>query len=536
LPILPTDLPPEASDAFDRIMARVEVEGSRAPRAIAEPSSWKTRKVRKSDSPDLFSADDSASFGRVEEIVIDRATHTHNTPLGPYLPGLLGPETLNLYLDCLYRAGDKLIGAGGKIEEHLRSSVLSVLDAKRTVLLYDLTNTHFEGLCESNPLACRGKNKQKRNDCPQIVVGMVFDEHGFVVSHRVFAGNQSDSRSLPEMIRAMREAISSDGTLPFADTTVILDGGLASKANLVHLKGSGFHYIVHDKRPLRKNWSEEFDDSGFTAIPDRDNDEEVLVRTVGIPPEEPGDQPETALLCRSAGRREKEKAILSMAETRLLEDLRKLEARARKSRKMTVDGLGQAVGRIRERRVRAARYYEITVSESPKPAVSWKRKDDLADQADDLLGCYVLRTDRTDLGPEALWRLYMTLNTAEDGFRTLKSDLSLRPMFHQLEDRVRAHVLITVVAYQLTRYVMFKLRQAGDRRSWSTLRRILSTHCYATMIFPRPDGSAIRIRRPGVPDAVQKEIYSSIGIDGLRGLPVNKTVTPARNPDVSEKT
>ena len=563
-------LPKEAAALFDRVMARVEVEGTLAPRPLPKPVP--------AIQPGSATQPGQDAQDAVEMVLVGRISHSHNVPLGPYLPGLeawealgmtpallaaglsprqtmaaealvlgkmaeplsehafhaqlpmtalpdlLGAAALNLSLDCLYRAGDKLLEAEAAVKRLLRAA-RGPKEPGQTMLLYDLTNSHFEGLCERNPQAMRGKNKQKRDDCLPVVVGVVFDEQGLVVAHKVFPGNQSDPKSLPEMVEAMRAEAGSQ--LSLFPPTVVVDGGIGTKDNIKALHKAKLHYIVHEKRPTRGNWEEEFAQGGFAPVPGRDPLAEVRVKTVDIPAEA-GGWPERALLCRSEGRREKEDAILSRAETRLLDDLSALSRRVGKKGAETAAELDQAVGRLRERHPRVARFYAIaTAGPDGKPSLSWLRRSDAMDAAKALLGGYVLRTDRTDLEGPRLWRLYMTLGAAEDAFRSLKSELSLRPLFHQLEQRVKAHVLITLMAYQLTQYSLLKLERAGDGRSWSTIRRVLSSHCYATILLPRPDGSTIRIRRPGEPEQGQLDIYKALGVRPMNRLPASKMVVPA---------
>ena len=183
-----------------------------------------------------------------------------------------------------------------------------------------------------------------------------------------------------------------------------------TKDNVKALHEAGLHYLVHGKRPARGNWEAEFAAGGFVPVPGRDGASEVQVKTVDIPPEGADGWPERALLCRSVGRREKEGAIFSKAEDRLAADLERLSRRVGKKRMDTAALLDQAVGRLRERHPRVARFYDIsTIAADGKLSLAWTRLADSAGAAEDLLGCYVLRTDRSDIEGERFWRLYMTL-------------------------------------------------------------------------------------------------------------------------------
>ena len=367
------------------------------------------------------------------------------------------------------------------------------------------TNTHCEGEARGNAKAKRGKNKQGRSDCPQVVVGMVYDEQGFEMAHRTFAGNQSDSTSLVVMVESLREAAGypkSAELLPAARVMVIVDAGVATAGNLKLLAEAGFHYLVNDTRRGRKQWRAQFaEEDQFQPLAGRENRTEVKVRAVDLP----GGQ--RLVLCKSQGRREKELAIRSGAEKRFVAGLEKLHARLEKGQ--LTDGVKaqRALGKVLERAARVQRFYRVELK-SPadlRAGLSWQRQDEVSAADEQLLGCYVLRTDRSELGAEPLWKLYVLLTQAEDGFAALKGDLGLRPNYHQLEGRVDAHIFITVLAYQLLRFITYTLEQKGDHRDWPTLRRVLQTHCYATVSMPTRSGTVVHVRRAGAPERCHEE-------------------------------
>ena len=270
------------------------------------------------------------------------------------LPDLLGQEILQGYHERFYRVSDKLYGHRDAIEKHLRKAQAQHFNLSRTVLLYDLTNTHFEGACKLNPKAKRGRNKQKRHDCPQVVVGMVVDEFGFELAHKTFAGNQNDAKSLVEMVSTLRKMLKEDGSLSSPLTPlVVVDSGVATKANLKVLRAAGYKYLVNDSRRGRKAYQEQFTDGkGFATVSGRmKNDIErppvevkVIVEkhkekeTSKIQLEDGSTEErereieitENVVLCRSEARREKEAAILSKTEERFVDKLQALAERVQK--------------------------------------------------------------------------------------------------------------------------------------------------------------------------------------------------------------
>lgn len=573
-------LPPEALRQADDILLRIERRNReeplvlpatcQAPPPLSIPSTAAAVSAAPGDPVENRPAPIPLSV--VNGVLLDQVEHTHDTALGPLLcalqawdvlglpgllqrlgfndaqmqaaaalvtsrlhepmsenalvnwlpfssfPDLLGPEVLRGGTDRYYRTGDKLFENAAVIERHLRERIGQHFGLKRTILLYDLTNFHFEGICAGNPKARRGHNKQKRNDCPQVVVGLVFDEHGFALAHSMFSGNTNDAKTLPEMVKAMQGLCKSDDLLDSITPTVIMDGGLATDANKKLLRAHGYHFLVNDKRTRRGAWRQEFAADGFQPIAGRHPGQEVLVRMIELP-----EQGERLLLCKSAGRRGKELAIRSSAELRLRSDLEKLDKRLRAGKLKDENGAAQALGRLRERHSRVARYYDLRLEKADgRLSLSWIRDNERWGDDDELTGNYILRTSRDDLSGPEIWSLYMTLSKAEEGFRLVKGELGLRPNHHQKDERVDTHAFITILAYQLLRFILHSLEAKGDYRSWRVLKRILLTHCYATMNLPTTDGWTLRIRKPGVPEACQWDIYHALGIASLAGLPVAK--------------
>jgi transposase len=463
------------------------------------------------------------------------------------LPELLGEGVLDFDHKRFYRISDKLLKNKDYIEAHLRDQSRKLFSLERTVILYDLTNTYFEGQALSNRKAQRGNSKEKRNDRPLVVVAMAYDGNGFALAHKTFAGNTNDGASLVEMVAELKRS-----SRPAADpeeaqtelkeqskdkktkTLVVLDAGIANKDNLVMLREAGFSYLVNDTRGRRSRYQKEFSEHAeFKALAGREDVNKkppVKVRMIEEPAvkskaeeikgkeenkePESAEKPDTVLLCRSKGREEKEQAMFSKAEERFLEQAAKLDLRLKNGRLAKVKKVHQAIGRLKTQNPRVQRYYTIELSSESRPpdGLIFKRKDQEIQEHRKLFGCYVLRTDRQDFEPEELWRVYIGLTQAEEGFRALKTDLGLRPNFHQKEDRVDGHIFITVIAFHLWKWIRQKLDHAGDNRDWVTVRRLLSTHCYSTLIVPGATGAVYHIRKPGRPEAQQQQIYRTLGV------------------------
>jgi len=404
------------------------------------------------------------------------------------LPEMLGVRLAKTTKDRLYRISDELLHIRRKIEKELRCSEQELFSLRRSIVLYDVTNTHFEGLCKSNPKAKHGKNKQKRNDCRQVAVGMAFDEHGFALAHEVFEGNIADTKTLLSMLD--RLDLGDEGLKP----VVILDAGFASEENIRFLEERGCSYLINITRGSRTRYAEHFANETFSPLPGRKADQQVEVKRIA----DPENENRRLVLCRSAQRREKEQAMISTAEKRFLADGESLRRRIEKGRLKKPDVIERKIGAFMKKHPR------------------------VLDEALALCGDYVLKTDKT-LDAETLWELYMTLLEAEKGFRMLKSTLGLRPNFHQLEKRVDGHIFISVLAYHLLRWIGYRLETSGDLREWRTLRRLLGTHVVATTRLPLEDGREISIRKPSQPDTEQERVYALLGIDWKRAYPPRKT-------------
>ena len=429
------------------------------------------------------------------------------------LPEMLGVEISRTTKDRLYRTGDELLGYHRQIEQALREGEQELFNLRRSIVLYDMTNTHFEGLCQGNPKAKHGKNKQKRNDCRQVAVGMAFDEHGFALAHEVFEGNIADTQTLTTMLERLDL-----GDMELRPV-VILDAGFASEANIRLLEERNCSYIINITRGSRSRYAEYFENETFVALSGRNPDKQVEVKRIS----DPDNNDRRLVLCRSAQRREKEHAMISRAEERFLEDGKALRKRIEAGRLKKTDVIERKIGALLKKHPRVARYYS---AEHKNGTLQLIRNDEKLDEALALCGDYVLKTDKA-MEASTLWELYMTLLEAEKGFQLLKGTLGLRPNYHQLEHRVDGHIFISVLAYHPLRWIGYRLETAGDPREWRTLRRLLSTHVVATTRLPLADGREISIRKPSEPDEEQQHIYTQLGIDWKRACPARKTeVTP----------
>ena len=432
------------------------------------------------------------------------------------LPEMLGTNITKRTKDRLYHTGDELLEHRVAIETALREHERDLFSSKRSIILYDVTNTHFEGVCADNPKAKHGRNKQKRNDCRQVAVGMAFDEFGLPLAHEVFEGNVADTTTLGALLDRLSPADCA-GLKP----VVVLDAGFASRANIELLRERNYSYLINITRNNRKRYAEFFGREQFEELPGRKPALKVEVKKIT----DPEDEDNQLVLCRSAQRRLKEEAMISKAEARYLSDVGALRKRIEKGSLKDPAIIERKIGSLQKKHPRVQRYYKL--AHQPCTSGSGSTLEATRDEARiegalDLCGDYVLKTDK-DMGAAELWGLYMTLLKAESGFRMLKGTLGLRPNFHQLEHRVDAHIFISVLAYHLLSWVRHHMDQAGDPREWKTLRRLLGTHSLVSTRLPLEDGRIVTVRKPSLPDAEQIRVYKILGIDWKRACPAVKS-------------
>ena len=410
--------------------------------------------------------------------------------------------------DALYRNLDRLHPNRAAIESALAERERSLFNLEHTVFLYDLTSTYFEGRALGNPKAKRGYSRDKRPDCKQVVVGLVLNRDGFPLAHEIFEGNRQDRTTVEEMLESLDKRV---GLVQ--GQTVVVDRGMAFDENLAEIRARDLHYVVAAKQPERDQWLEEFEElEGFDEVirkPSPRNPAQKksqvrvkMKRTEGE---------ETHVLCISSERIEKDRAIREKQETRLLSDLEKLAKRIDQGRLVKAEKVSEAIGRLKERYPRVARYYTMTYEQDERH-FTYELDQEKHAQAEKLDGSYLLKSDRNDLSAEEAWRIYVLLTRVENAFRNMKSPLAERPIYHQLEHRVETHIFLCVLAYHLLVAIEKTLLDRGVHTSWASVREVLSTHQVCTIVLPTDDGRELRIRKGSTPEPEHTELYELLGI------------------------
>jgi len=446
------------------------------------------------------------------------------------LGDLLGVDFTILSDEALYRNLDRLHPQRARIEQALAARERTLFNLDDTIYLYDLTSTYFEGQCPHNPQAQRGYSRDHRPDCKQVVVGLVLDPEGFPKAHEVFDGNRQDRMTLAEMLTALEQR-----TGRRSGATVVIDRGLAFADNLAQIRARDYHYIVAGRPGERLAHLEAFEDpAGWTEVirtPSPRNPGQKKTRVL-VKRQVVGD--EVHILCRSDGRTAKDRAIRDKHETRLLEALGKLQARVAQGRLRDPAKVHQALGRLKERFPRVARYYTLAHDPATQ-AVTWTEDAELKTQAEHLDGAYLLRTDRQDLPDAEIWRLYILLTRVEAAFRAMKSPLMERPIFHHLKHRVQTHIFLCVLAYHLLVAIEKPFLDQGVHTSWATLREQLATHQVITVALPTSSGKLLKIRKGSTPEPIHREIYRTLRIPDEMMTPVKAWVDAKTHSDATPR-
>jgi transposase len=418
------------------------------------------------------------------------------------LPDILGVSFQALRDDALYRNLDRLYPARAKIEGALVEGERSLFNLSPVVFFYDLTSTYFEGQALANPKARRGYSRDKRPDCKQVVVGLAIGREGFPLAHEIFAGNVQDRQTLGVMLDRIQARVRIA-----AGTTVVVDRGMAYAENLREIRDRGLHYVVATRQPERDLWLDDFENpEGFEEVFREPSPRNPFQKKSTLRVKRLVRDKETFILCTSSERVAKDRAIRVKQEGRFLADVERLQRRIDKGRLVREVAIGEAIGRLKERYPRVARYHTLSFDAAQRRLVHQPNEAKKA-KAELLDGGYLLRTDRDDLtGPEA-WLLYMTLTRAESAFRAMKSPLAERPIFHQLERRVETHIFLCVLAYHLLVAIETTLLREGVHTSWATVREALATHQVATIVLPTDGGRILRIRKATTPEPEHVQLY-----------------------------
>ncbi len=406
------------------------------------------------------------------------------------LADLLGIPLEKVNDDRLYRALDRLVPKKVEVEKHLKARLGELFDLKYDLLLYDVTSTYFEGIAAANPQAKRGYSRDHRPDCKQVCIALVVSREGIPLGYEVFAGSRNDVTTVKEIVQKIERQYGAAGRI------WVMDRGMISEENLEFLRSGGRRYIVGTPKSQLKRFEQQLLTEDWQYVR-----EGLEVKLCSSPEDK-----ETFILCRSSERKLKEKGIHERFEKRLEKGLTKLTESCLK-RKQKVGVVERRVGRLLGANSRAAGLFkvEVTADENGRAAVSWEKIEAWRDWAELSEGCYLLRSNIKDWDAGQLWHAYIQLTEAEAAFRIQKGDLRIRPIWHQKEERVHAHILVCFLAYVLWKMLGQMCKRAGlgnePRKVLDEIAQIKAVD----VVMPTKQGAVIRnrcIARPTVAQAV----------------------------------
>jgi len=420
------------------------------------------------------------------------------------LDDLLGVPAERINDDRLYRALDRLLPHKRALEVHLKERLGALFELDYELLLNDVTSTYFEGQAEGNALARRGYSRDHRPDCKQVCIGLVVTRDGVPLGYEVFAGNRTDVTTVEEIVTTMERRYGQ------ARRVWVMDRGMTSAENIAWLQSSERNYLIGtSKSELKKFASQLVDRQDWLQVRDG-----VEAKVCAGP-----DGSETFLLVRSAERQQKEQAMHVRFCERIETALASLQRRiARAQNPIDRSATERQIGRLLGRNSRAAARYAIRLVDDPKiPAklrLEWSAHAEWDEWSRHSEGCYVLRTNLRDWTPEALWRTYIQLSEAEAAFRIHKSELSIRPIWHQREDRVLAHILVCFLAYVLWKTLEQWQSGAGLGNSPRTVLQELGAINSTDVILPTAASPhrELRLRCVVRPDRAQATLLEHLGL------------------------
>lgn len=419
------------------------------------------------------------------------------------LEDLLGVAAERIDETRLYRGLDRLLPHKRALEAHLKRRFGELFAIDYDLLLYDVTSTYFEGEAASNPQAKRGYSRDQRPDCKQVCIGLVVTRDGYPLGYEVFDGNRVDVTTAEEMVGTIEARYGKAGRV------WVMDRGMVSEDNLAWMREGGRRYLVGTPKSELRKWEKELvEKRGWKEVR-----EGLEVKLCAGP-----EGTEAFLLCRSAERKKKEEGMHQRFRDRIAKDLQRLARRLERARHAVDRGqVERQIGRMLERNRRASGSFGIKVREdAARPSglrLDWKEDERLSEWARLTEGTYILRSNVTDWTPEELWRTYIQLTEAEAAFRVHKSELSIRPIWHQREDRVQAHILVCFLAFALWKTLEGWQERArlgsSPRTVLEEMRRIVSVD----VVLPVRSGPEIKLRCVVRPDPAQAALLDRLGLE-----------------------
>lgn len=398
----------------------------------------------------------------------------------------------------LYKIADTLYDNKEKIEDYIYAQVCNLFSLEDRIVIFDISNTYFATTKRNSEMAKHAKSKEKRNDCPLVVFTGVINSQGFIRHSQIYEGSKSDSATLEDMIKNL-ERYSNTAE----NKTVVIDAGIATEQNLKYLQSMGYKYVCVSRKRLKDY---ELNQNGANHVEFTDRDKHKVELKV-FKPEQFTD---TWMYVQSEQKRIKEQSMNTKLNTFFEQELENIKSSlSKKGGTKLINKVWERIGRAKQKHNLVSAKYEIKVAESHGKAVdlTWKYGQSKV-QEEKEKGVYFIRTNYDNPGEKDLWNIYNTIREVEATFRSLKCDLNLRPIHHQNDHRVKAHIFLTILAYQMVNTIRYMLKQNSLTYDWKNIVRIMSTQKIQTVKLPT-DKKVIYLRKPSVPIAEVRQIYSA---------------------------
>lgn len=417
---------------------------------------------------------------------------------------LTGLDPQAITKDKLYRISHKLFEQKEGLEKHLSHKTNELFDIQDKIILYDLTNTYFEGEKRTSKLARRGRSKEKRNDCPLMVLALVVNVEGFIKYSAIYEGNKADCTTLGDMIDKLRLATAD----PSVKAIVVIDAGIATEDNLKLITAKGYEYVCVSRSNL-KNYSQ-VQDACPVVVQDRKKRQIELLQVQT----ENKTGSEYYLKVTSPLKVLKERSMYDQFSQRFEEGLTLIaKSITSKHGVKKYDRVNQRIGRLKQKYPSVQRLYKIHLAKDQKDictSMRWETMEEASIEKTENLGVYFLRTSIEERSEKTVWTIYNCIREIENSFRTLKTDLDLRPVFHKSDDASQAHLHLGLLAYWVVNTVRFQLHKQGIRSQWKELVRVMNTQKCVTTTVVNDKDQQIKIRTCSKPSAPVKLMYRGL--------------------------
>jgi len=432
---------------------------------------------------------------------------------------LTGYPVEQITKDRLYRISHRLYAVKDELESYLSHHTNELFDINDKIILYDLTNTYFEGQKQGSELARFGRSKEKRNDAKLVVLALVINTFGFIKYSAVFQGNMSDPATLETIIKGLRNKTSGMAE----KALVVIDAGIATKENLAKIRAAGYDYLCVCRARLKDYKTVE----GTECLTVEDNRKRKIKLQKVTTIDQSTDDDKYYLKVESEGKRKKEFSMNNRFKDGYLKGLESIAGSlTKKGGVKQEDKVHERVGRLKQKYPSIHKYYDIDYQVEEQAvkkkvtkksatakqgttirivtAMSWKLKENI----DMNVGCgvYFLSTSLNSC-EQILWDSYNVIREIENTIRILKTDLDLRPVFHQNDDSTMAHLHLALLAYWVVNTVRFQLKKGGINLQWNEIIRIMNTQKAVTTTAQNNCEQIIQIRRCSEPNEKVKTIY-----------------------------